>query len=89
MRCLNFERTIRRGQEEIRAEDKVQKGKVQDRRVEIHQPRRGIPKFKEVIDPMSYRHVQLVRGSIGASVVREARLAMGVAKKGTRLEIVQ
>ena len=38
---------------------------------------------------MSYRHVQLVRGSIGASVVREARLAMGVAKKGTRLEIVQ
>ena len=38
---------------------------------------------------MSYRHVQFVKGRIGASVIREAWPVMGVAKKGTRLEIVQ
>ncbi|GFZ15888.1 hypothetical protein Acr_25g0002970 [Actinidia rufa] len=41
-----------------------------------------------VVDPMSCRHVQLVRRSIGVSVAWEVELVMGVAKKGTRLEIV-
>ena len=38
---------------------------------------------------MKYQLAQIVRRNIGASVVGEARLVMGVAKRGTKLKIVQ
>ena len=36
-----------------------------------------------------YELAQIVRRSIGARVAREARLVMGVAKKGTKLKTVR
>ena len=38
---------------------------------------------------MKYRHVQLVRRSIRASVAWEVELVLVVAKRGTKLKIVQ
>ena len=71
MRCPNTRRTIRSGQEEIQAKDKVQSSRVLDFQVEIHRPHRETPKINEGTSTMTYQLAQSVRRSIGESVVRK------------------
>ena len=68
MKCPNTWRTIRRDQEEIQIEDKVQNGRILDLVVGIHRPHRKTPRIKEVVGPMKYQLAQIVKRSIGASV---------------------
>ena len=89
MRFPNIRRIIRRGQEEIQVEDKDQSNRVPNPQVGIHQPHRETLGTKEAACLMKYQLAQIVRRSIGASVVGEAGLVMGVLKKGTKLMPVQ
>ena len=89
MRCLSVGRVIRRCQEEIQVEDKVQKDRVQDLQVEIHQPLEEALGTKEAPGLMKYQLAQIVKRSIGYSVAWEARLVIGVAKKDTKLKTVR
>ena len=68
MKCPNTGRAVRRGQEGIRAEDKVQNGRVSNIQVEIHQPHNGTPGIKGVAVPMKYQLVQIIKRSIVVSV---------------------
>ena len=68
MRCLSIGRVIRRGQEKIQAEDKVQNGRVLSLQVEIHYPHQETSGTKEIAGLMKYQLAQIVRRSIGASV---------------------
>ena len=55
MKCPNTERAIRKGQEEIQIEDKVQSDRVLDLLVGNHRPHRKTPRNKETACPMKYQ----------------------------------
>ena len=87
MRCLSIGRVIRRGQEKIQAEDKVQNGRVPNLQVEIHRPHGETPRIKEASCTMKYQLAQIIKRSIEASVIGEEKLVVGMAKRVTKLKI--
>ena len=89
MRVSNTERTIKRDREEIQSKDKFQNGRVLDLQVEIHRLHGKTLGTKEAACPMKYQLAHIVKRSIGTHVAWEARLIMGVAKRGTKLETVR
>ena len=89
MRHPNTGRATRNGLEEVQAEDKIQNGRVPDLQVKIHQPRGKTPGTKEASCIMKYQLAQIIKKSIGAHVVWETQLVMGVTKRGTELKIVR
>ena len=55
----------------------------------IHQLHNETSGVKEVACPMKYQLAQNIRRSIGAHVIREAQLVIGVAKRGTKLKTIR
>ncbi|GFZ14436.1 hypothetical protein Acr_24g0006260 [Actinidia rufa] len=89
MRCPNTGRVIRRGQEEIQAEDKVQRGKVMDLQVKIYQHYEKTSLIKEATCPMKYQPARIVGESIGVSVDLGVRFVISVDKRDAKLKIVR